>query len=481
MAEQSLKDRTVKGTFWSAIDSVANYAVGFFISIVLARLLSPDDYGLIGIVAIFTSFCNTIINAGFTNALIRKTDASEEDYNTAFVINLGLSVLLYILLYFTAPLIAGFFQRIELIELIRVTTLTMIIGALALVQQTRLTKRIDFKTQTKISLISHICSGVLGIVMALYGLGVWALVGQSLSSQGLKTFLLWIYNKWTPQLHFSFNSFKDLWGFGWKLLVSNVIDTVWRDVYKVVIGRFYSPAVLGQYTRANQFSEIFSVNLTLVIQRVTYPVLSEIQYENERLKLAYRKIIKITMLVTFSGMLMLAAIAKPMIVVLIGEKWLMAATILQIICFQGMLYPLHALNLNMLQVKGRSDLFLKLEVIKKIIAIIPLIIGIYLGIYPMLVASVIVGFVSYYLNAYYSGPLLGYSIIDQIKDWLPDFLIALFASLVSYSFSFIPVSMFFVLPLQIIIGFSIFFVSCNFFKLEEYFEIKSIITKYFKR
>ena len=386
MAEQSLKDRTVKGTFWSAIDSVANYAVGFIISIVLARLLAPDDYGLIGIVAIFTSICNTIINAGFSNALIRKKDASDDDYNTVFIINLGLSVLLYFLLFFTAPLIAKFFQRTELVDLIRVATLTMIIGALALVQQTRLTQRIDFKTQTKISLISHIISGVIGILMALYGYGVWALVGQSISSQGLKTVLLWFYNKWQPKFQFSYNSFRSLWGFGSKLLASNIIDSVWREVYKVVISKCYSPSILGQYTRATQFSEIFSVNLTTVIQRVTYPVLSEIQDENERLKIAYRKIIKVTMLVTFSCMLMLAAIAKPMIIILIGEKWLMAASILQIICFQGMLYPLHALNLNMLQVQGRSDLFLKLEIIKKCAAVIPLLIGVFGVLFPMLIS-----------------------------------------------------------------------------------------------
>lgn len=480
MAEQSLKDRTVKGTFWSAIDSVANYAVGFIISIVLARLLAPDDYGLIGIVAIFTSICNTIINAGFSNALIRKKDASDDDYNTVFIINLGLSILLYVLLFFTAPLIAKFFQRTELVDLIRVATLTMIIGALALVQQTRLTKRIDFKTQTKISLISHIISGVIGILMALYGFGVWALVGQSISSQGLKTVLLWFYNKWQPKFQFSYNSFRSLWGFGSKLLASNIIDSVWREVYKVVIGKCYSPSILGQYTRATQFSEIFSVNLTTVIQRVTYPVLSEIQNENQRLKNAYRRIIKVTMLVTFSCMLMLAAIAKPMIIVLIGEKWLMAASILQIVCFQGMLYPLHALNLNMLQVQGRSDLFLRLEIIKKCVAVIPLLIGVFLGLFPMLISSVLISLFSYYLNAYYSGPLLGYSTFEQIKDWMPDFFVALIASLAAFGISFIGISPYVILPLQLIIGFLIIIVLCSVFKLEEFYEIKNIITHYIR-
>ena len=258
MAEQSLKDKTVKGTFWSGIDNIVQMGVMFIVSIVLARLLSPDDYGLIGIIAIFTAVCTALINGGFTTALIRKKDVTDDDYNTSFIINLGVSLLLYVVIFLCSPLIADFFHRQELITLTQVSSLGMIVGALALVQQTRLTKQIDFKTQTKVTLIASIASGVVGIAMALLGFGVWSLVAQQLSLQILRTALLYFYNRWMPHLCFSSKSFHELFGFGWKMMVSTLLDTVWKELYQVVVGKFYSPASLGQYTRANQFSQLFS-------------------------------------------------------------------------------------------------------------------------------------------------------------------------------------------------------------------------------
>ena len=292
MQQESLKNKAIKGTVWSAVDNIVQYGVSFVVSIVLARLLTPDDYGLIGIILIFTAICNAIINSGFSTALIRKKNITENDYNTAFIVNIVLSFILYVVLCLGAPLIADFFCREELTLLTRVSSFSMIIGGLAIVQQTRLTKRIDFKTQTKISLISSVISGLIGIVMAYLGYGVWALVVQGLSSQTLRTAMLWFYNKWMPTLTFSRNSFRELFGFGWKMMVSSVLDSFWTQLYQVVVGKFYSPATLGQYTRAKQFSQMFSSNLTTVIQRVTYPVLSDIQDEKERLIIAYRKIIK---------------------------------------------------------------------------------------------------------------------------------------------------------------------------------------------
>lgn len=348
MAEQGLKDKTVKGVGWSAIDNVAQYAVTFIVGIVLARLLSSDDYGLIGIITIFTAICTALINGGFSSALIRKKDITDDDYNTAFIVNLGMSLLLYAIIFFSAPFIARFFDRTELVSLTRVSSLGMIIGALALVQQTRLTKRIDFKTQTKITLIASISSGVIGIVMAATGFGVWALVAQSLSSQLLRTILLWFFNKWVPQLHFSGRSFKELFGFGWKMMVSGVLETVWKELYQVVVGKFYSPATLGQYTRAKQFSSLFSSNLTTVVQRVTYPVLSDIQDDKTRMISAYRRIIKTTMFITAICMFFLGAISEPLLYCLIGPKWHEASTYLPLICISASLYPLHAINLNML-------------------------------------------------------------------------------------------------------------------------------------
>lgn len=343
---ESLKDKTVKGVGWSFADNIANTGVSFVVGLVLARLLTPEEYGLIGIITIFIMVFNSIVDSGFSNALIRKKDASDKDYNTVFITNLLLSVLLFVVLYNCAPAISRFFDQPQLIPLTRVMGSVVIINAFAIIQRTILVKQIDFKTQTKVSLISSISSGVVGIGMAIGGMGVWSLVGQQISRQLLNTLFLWVYNKWWPKLQFSLDSFRELFNFGWKLLVSGLIDTVWKQVYQFVIGKFYTTETLGQYTRAQQFSSIFSSNLTTIVQRVSYPVLSSIQDEKERMKAAYKKVIKTTMLVTFVCMLGLAAVAKPMVLVLIGEKWLPCVTFLQILCFSMMLYPLHAIKVR---------------------------------------------------------------------------------------------------------------------------------------
>lgn len=475
MQQESLKNKAIKGTVWSAVDNIVQYGVSFVVSIVLARLLTPDDYGLIGIILIFTAICNAIINSGFSAALIRKKNITENDYNTAFIVNIVLSFILYVVLCLGAPLIADFFCREELTLLTRVSSFSMIIGGLAIVQQTRLTKRIDFKTQTKISLISSVISGLIGIVMAYLGYGVWALVVQGLSSQTLRTAMLWFYNKWMPTLTFSRNSFRELFGFGWKMMVSSVLDSFWTQLYQVVVGKFYSPATLGQYTRAKQFSQIFSSNLTTVIQRVTYPVLSDIQDEKERLIIAYRKIIKTTMFITFALMFSLGAVSEPFIYCLIGEKWHEASTYLPLICFVGAFYPLHAINLNMLQVQGRSDLFLGLEIVKKIIGLGPLFVGAFVGIFPMLYTTILTSIISYFLNSYFPGKLLGYTCWKQLKDISLSFFIAFSMAVFVYTIKYLPFSYWLILPLQIVLGLSVLIFLCKIARLEEYNEIVKIV------
>ena len=479
--EESLKSRTVKGVGWSAVDNISQQAVTFVVSIVLARLLSPDDYGLLGIITIFTAICNTFVNAGFTTALIRKKDATDDDYNTVFIVNMITSVVLYVIIFLISPYIAAFFNRPELTDLTRVTSLAIIIGAMALVQQTILTKKIDFKTQTKITLVSSIGSGIIGIVMAVWGLGVWALVAQLLSSQTLRTIFLWIANKWIPQLHYSSKSFHELFGFGWKMMVSYLLDTIWKELYQVVVGKFYSPATLGQYTRSKQFSNMFSSNLTNVIQRVTYPVLSNIQDDKERMVLAYRRIIKTTMFVTAVSMFFLGAVSEPLLYCLIGPKWHEAAVYLPLICLTGCLYPLHAINLNMLQLQGRSDLFLGLEIIKKIIAVGPLCVGIFVGIMPMLYANIVAGIIAYFLNSHYSGKFLNYSSWMQIKDISPSFGIGLLVSFSVYFMKYLPLSYWLILPLQVSTGFVVILVFCRISKNVEFLEIVSMLKVYLKK
>lgn len=485
MAEESLKNKTVKGASWSFIDSIAGQGITFLVGLVLARLLTPEEYGLIGIIIIFIAVFNSIVDSGFSNALIRKNDAKDIDYNTVFISNLVLSVVLFGVLFISAPAISNFFNQPQLIPLLRVMGSIVIINAFAIIQRTILVKNVDFKAQTKVSLISSITSGVVGIGMAVGGLGVWSLVGQQISRQFLNSAFLWIYSRWYPKLQFSIQSFKELFTFGWKLLVSSLIDTVWREIYQVIIGKCYSPVALGQYTRAQQFASICSSNLTTVVQRVSFPVLSSVQDDKERLKNGYKRIIKVAMLVTFVLMLGLAAVAKPLVLSLIGEQWLPCVPFLQIICLQMMLYPLHSLNLNMLQVQGRSDLFLKLEIIKKIIAIGPLLLGIFVNIYWMLGGSVVTGCIAYYLNAYYSGPFLNYSIKEQVKDILPSFGVAVAMAVPVYAMSFIPLNPFILLPLQIVVGAVITLVICEATKLPEYIELKGIampvINKVIKR
>lgn len=471
---QTLKQKTVKGVGWSFADNIANQGVTFLVSLVLARLITPEEYGLIGIITIFIAVFNSIVDSGFSNALIRKNDIKDIDYYTVFITNMVLSVVLFVVFFFSAGAIADFFGQPLLKPLTQVMGVIVIVNAFAIVQRTLLTKNIDFKTQTKASVISSVASGIIGIGMAFMGYGVWSLVGQQLSRAILYTACLWLYNHWLPRMRFSWNSFRELFGFGWKLMVSALIDTVWREIYQVVIGKCYSAAMLGQYTRSYQFGSVFSSNLTTVIQRVSYPVLSTMQDDKTRMKEGYRRVIKITMLVTFVLMFGLAAVAKPMILVLVGDQWLMAADLLPVICFSMVLYPLHSLNLNILQVEGRTDLFLKLEIIKKCIAVIPVLMGIFIGIYWMLWGSVVTGLFAYYLNSYYSGKLLGYPIISQLKDILPSFAVASVMAVVTYGVSLLPGSPFILLPVQLVIGAGITWVLCEWFQLPEYKELRSI-------
>lgn len=481
MQQESLKNKTIKGVGWSAADALLGQGVTFIVGLVLARLLSPDEYGLIGICLIFTTVLNGIVDSGFSNALIRKKEVTDEDYNTMFVTNMAISIVLYVLLFISAPLVSDFFHRIELTALVRVTGLILFLNALSITQVTILTKNIDFKTKTKASLVSAIISGVIGIVMAFMGYGVWSLVAQQLSKQLLYTLCLWVLNKWWPKFTFYNDSFKYMWGFGWKLLVSGILNNVWNQLYQVVIGRCYTSSTLGHYTRANECASIFSSNLTTIIQRVTFPVLSELQDDKKKLLVSYRKLIKVSMFVTVICMFALGAMAEPMIYSLIGPQWHQAATFLPFICITMSLYPLHAINLNMLQVQGRSDLFLYLEIVKKIITLIPIFIGAFVGVYWMLCASVFTGFIAFLLNSWFTGKFLNYSSWQQLKDVLPSYLIALFIGFIVYLLKFLPLSYNLIFPLQILATIIFGWIVNRIINLEEYCEIKNIVLTVIKK
>ena len=478
---ESLKNKTVKGVGWSFIDNLSSSGITFLVGLILARLLTPSEYGIMAILTIFIAVSNSIVDSGFSNALIRKTDARRVDYNTVFLFNLLVSGLLYVVLFLAAPAISRFFKEPLLVEVMRVIGWVLVINSLAIIPRTLFVKEVNFKTQTKVSLIASISSGVIGIGMALAGLGVWSLVGQQLSRQLLNTLFLWIYCTWRPAWEFSMQSFKELFGFGSKILLSGLLNTIFNEIYSLVIGRCYTSAQLGQYTRANQFNQIFSSNLTTVIQRVSYPVLSSIQNEPERLREAYRKVIKSTMLISFACMLGLAAVARPLILILIGEKWLPAVGFLQIICFSGMLYPLHAINLNILQVKGRSDLFLRLEIIKKIIAVGPLVLGVLFSIEYMLWGSVCTSLIAYFLNSYYSADLIDYPTKEQIKDILPTFLVSFVTAAAMWSLTLLSLSNWLLLPLQCSLGIALAVLIYECLHLPEYVEVKQLAFSILRR
>ncbi|MBE6341029.1 MAG: lipopolysaccharide biosynthesis protein [Bacteroidales bacterium] len=470
----SLKSKTVKGVGWSAIDAFVGQGVTFVVGLVLARLLSPSEFGLIGIATIFITILSGFVDCGFSNALIRKKEVSNNDYNTMFITNMAMSVLVFLILFFSAPLIADFFERQEVTNLLRVLALTVVIQAVSLVQNTILTKRIDFKTKTKATIIAAIISGTVGIGFAFAGFGVWALAAQQITSHVVNTICLCVFNNWLPNLSFNGESFRYMWGYGWKLMLSGFLDRTWGQLYQSVVGKCYAPETLGQYSRSKLFAQIFSQNFTMIIQRVTYPALAEVQDEKQRMIAAYRKIIKMSMFVTAVCMISLGAVSEPFIYCLIGDQWHQAATFLPLICISMSLYPLHAINLDMLQVQGRSDIFLELEIVKKIIAIGPICLGIFIGIYWMLVGSIVTGVIAFFLNSYYTGKNLGYSSWQQLKDIAPSYVIALIIAVSVYFFKFFPISNFIILPIQIIVGVMVLVAIGEISKTEEYVEIKGL-------
>lgn len=478
----NLKQKTIGGLFWSFIDNFAKLGIQFIVGIILARILSPREFGLVGMLTIFIAVSQTFVDSGFRTALIRKKHCSDEDYSTVFYFNMLVAVALYLVLFFSAGLISSFFEEPLLKSLLRVLGLGLIFSSFSIIQQTILTREINFKLQTYVTLAAALGSGILAVVMALNNYGVWSLVALTVSRFALTSLFLWIWSKWRPIFAFNIQSFKEMFSFGSKLLISSFINTVYQNIYLLIIGKYFTAQDLGFYTRADQFRNLPSKNIMSVIQRVSYPVLSSIQEEEERLKINYQKLIRSVMFITFLLMLGMAAVAKPMIVSLIGEKWLPSVVYLQLLCFVGMFYPLQALNLNMLNVKGRSDLFLKLEVIKKLIAIPVIIIGIFWGIEIMIIGMIVNSVIAYLLNSYYSGRLIGYTTVQQIKDILPSFLFAIVVNTVVLLIGqYLNTSNWMILGIQIIVAVFLSIGLGEVFKVYDYIYLKTIILEQLRK
>ena len=423
--KDSLKQKAAKGILWSTVERFSVQGVQFLIMIVMARLLTPHDYGLIGMLAIFIAVAQSLIDSGFSQALIRKQDRTEVDNNTVFYFNIVVSVLLYLILYVSAPSVADFYNTPQLCPVMRVICLGIIFNSLAVVQRALLTIRIDFKTQAKATLIAAVTSGIVGITMAYHSFGVWSLVTQQLLNLGLNTGLLWLLSKWRPQLVYSWQSFHELFAFGSKLLASGLLDTIYRNIYPIVIGKLFSASSLGHYTRAQHFSEFPSSNITGIIQRVTYPVLCEIQDDDTRLAGIYRKFLKLSAFIIFPLMIGLSSVAQPLVNLMLGPQWEFCGQLLHIICFSMMWFPIHAINLNLLQVKGRSDLFLRLEIIKKILGVSVLCITAPFGLVVMCYGQIFNSLVALIINTYYTGKLIHVGFFRQMRDLLPTIVLGL--------------------------------------------------------
>lgn len=424
MAE-SLKDKTLRGTKWSAVESLSIQAVQFVVTLIMARLLSPTDYGTVGLVAIFIAVAQSIVESGFSQALIRKQERSDLDCNTVFYFNIVVSAFLYVICFIAAPYVSDFYEIPVLCPVMRVISLVFIFNGLALVQRALFTAKIHFKPIAKATFIAGITSGLLGIASAFMGVGVWALVIQQISNAFILTFSLWLFSKWRPRLEFSWNSFHELFGFGSKFMISGIINTVYNNISGMIIGKLYSASTLGFYSRASHFSTVPSSTLSAIVSKVAYPVLCSVQDQDERLQNVYRKLIKQTAYVVFPGMMLMSAVASPMVIILIGEKWAFTGTLLTIICFSMMWYPVHLLNLNLLAVKGRSDLFLRLEIIKKILGLTIIIISIPFGIIIYAYAGIFSSIIALIINTYYTGKLINVGFLQQMKDLMPTLIMSL--------------------------------------------------------
>jgi O-antigen/teichoic acid export membrane protein len=416
---ENLKDKTISALFWSFFERIGQQGIQFVISVILARLLLPEEFGLIAMLTIFMAIAQSFIESGFGRALVQKQDTTHVDECSIFYFNILVGICAAGVLCLSAPFIAEFYNQPILVPLTYVLSLNLIINAFGLVQITLLAKQIDFKTQLKVTLIATFVSGAIGVAMAYHGYGVWSLVAQSVCSNLVRTLMLWVFTKWRPSLVFSFVSLREMFAFGSRLLASGLLDTFFNNIYLVVIGRLFSPGSLGFYARAQSLQQLPVSNISIIVSRVSFPVFSSVQNDKPRLKRGVRQALSMLVLINFPMMIGLAVVAKPLVLVLLTAKWLPCVPYLQLLCMVGILYPLHVINLNALTAQGRSDLFFRLEIMKKTLVVGAIAVTCQFGISAMIYGQILSSFLAYFLNAYYTGKILEYPAIEQIYDLLP--------------------------------------------------------------
>ncbi len=463
---------------WGLLDNLANSGVTFLVGLILARMLSPIEFGILGIITIFINLSIVIIDGGFATALIRKPNADNNDYNTVFYANIIVSISLIILLYFTSGSIAAFFDQPLLEQVLPVMSLILLFNACSLIQKTILVKQLDFKSQALVSLVSSTTSGILGISAAFQGWGVWSLAIQQISRQFIMMIGLWIANHWIPAFRFSAHSFHELFGFGSKILLANIINSIYKDMFLAVIGKMYTARDLGYYNRAEQFNLIFSNNFGQIVQKVSLSALSQVQHNTIRFHASLRKMTRYVGIFTFAAVFGLSAIAKPLIITLVGQKWEYSVHLLQIMSLYAAIYPLQQLNLNILNIRKRSDIILRLEILKKTLFTFVIVVGFFFRLEWMLWAAVIYYYIEYILNSWYSKKLAGYGTWSQLKDLLPFYFISIVVSVGVWTFTFLDISYLLMIPLQILSALLLYIIIYALMGTPEYYEVKTFfITK----
>ncbi len=469
----SLKVKTINALSWSFLESVVTRSVQFIIGIVLARLLFPEQFGLIGMLTIFIAVARTFIESGFGAALIQRREATASDTCSIFYFNILVGLVAAGLLSLAAPWIAAFYDQPILTPLTRALSLTIVINSFGLIQETLLSRQVNFKILTKTSLIAGVLSGTVGVAMAAGGFGVWSLAAQQVSNSLIRTVCLWVFSPWRPALIFSFDALRQMFGFGSRLLFSGLLDQIFSNIYLLVIGKLFSAADLGFFVRASTLQAQPSQTLSEVVGRVTFPIFSSIQDDPARLKKGLKKALAVLVLVNFPLMIGLAVTARPLVMVLLTEKWAGCVPYLQSLCVLGLLYPLQVINLNILMALGRSDLFLRLEIIKKVLIVINIAVTWRWGISGMIYGMIAMSIISYYLNSYYTGVLIGYHISEQLKDLFSYLIAAVLMGISVYAVGLLPFPGYWSLLLaQVTVGVIIYLGLCWAFRLAAFAEVR---------
>lgn len=481
MQNTSLKSIATKGIFWSAVDKFAVQIGQFIVSIVLARILLPEDFGLIGMLAIFMALSQTFIESGLGVGLIQRQDRTDIDFSTVFVFNLLVSSFFYILLFLSAPYISIFFNQPQLTNLVRVLGLSLFLNAIAIVQKTKLTIAIDFKSIAKSNVIAVISGGISGVVAAMNGFGVWSLVIQSLVWSLASSVSLWLLSSWIPSISFSKKSLDSLFRYGSKILIAGLYAQLLNNVYNICLGKFYPTASLGYYTRAKSFADLSAGTIVSVIQQSTFPVLAAVQNDTEKLVSIYSRMIRMSAFLIIPLMTLIALLAKPIIILLLTEKWVSLIPLLQWMVFARIFLPMSAINMNLLNAVGRSDLYLKVDLSKLPLTILAMIITIPLGVKAIIIGHVVTATLSFIINAYLPGKLYGYGAINQLKDMLPVFGATIGMSLLVFLISCFVDNLVFQLFFGGIIGVASYLFICSLLKLEEIKEVWELFLKFRKK